>query len=107
MDWGLIGRIIRALRQHKGWRQADLAGKAQTSRSMISRLERGRIAGMRVETLDRIAKALDAQFVATVRWRGADLDRLLDARHASLGDVVTRLLTSAGWVVIPEATFSV
>ncbi|HET9456275.1 MAG TPA: hypothetical protein VFO78_02955 [Candidatus Limnocylindrales bacterium] len=42
-----------------------------------------------------------------MRWRGGDLDRLLDARHARLAETATRLLQAAGWEVAPEVSFSV
>jgi hypothetical protein len=40
------------------------------------------------------------------RWRGGELPRLLDHRHAQLGDQVTRHLVALDWVVRPEVSFS-
>jgi len=45
--------------------------------------------------------------VVMVRWRGGDLDRLLDEGHAALLGRVAKVLEAAGWVVRPEVTFSV
>ncbi len=41
-----------------------------------------------------------------MRWHGGALDRLLDERHARLTDLVVRAVTSAGWVAVPEVTYS-
>jgi hypothetical protein len=38
------------------------------------------------------------------RW---GLDRLLDERHAGLGEAVSRSLTADGWEVVPEVSFSI
>jgi hypothetical protein len=37
------------------------------------------------------------------RWQGADLDRLLDARHAGMTETLVRRLSSLPeWIVQPE-----
>ena len=41
-----------------------------------------------------------------MRWRGGALDRLLDERHARLVDHVLRAVASAGWIAVPEVTYS-
>jgi transcriptional regulator with XRE-family HTH domain len=107
MDRRLIGTSVRALRHKHGWRQEDLALKAGVSRGVVSRVERGLLANVSLGKLERVCEALGAQYVGTVRWTGADLDRLLDARHAALADAVTAFVTSMGWAVVPEATFSI
>ena len=50
--------------------------------------------------------ALDGQLGLDFRWRGADLDRLLDADHAAIVDALVALYRAARWEVIVEATFS-
>ncbi len=40
-------------------------------------------------------------------WQGEGLDRLLDARHASLVEIVIELLGSNGWDVATEASFNI
>jgi transcriptional regulator with XRE-family HTH domain len=102
-----IGRIARALRQRLHLRQADLARAASCSQSEYSNLERGRIDGMSVRQLRRLFRALDAEVVITMRWRGGMVDQVLDARHAGLAEVMTRLLEASGWEVVPEVTYSV
>ena len=103
----MIGRIGRALRHRLGWRQHDLAGRVGLSQGEISLFERGRIDGMPVRTVRRILSGLDAELVLVVRWRGGDLDRLLDAAHARLGDDLARLLEADGWEVAPEVSYAI
>lgn len=107
MDNQRVGRILRALRHKKGWRQDDVALKTGLSQAIVSRLEQGLIEPLTVATLRKIASALGAQAVISIRWRGADLDRLLDEGHASLVGAVVELLTQAGWEVHPEVSYSI
>ncbi len=51
------GRIIRDLRQQKGWSQEVLSGLAGIARSHLSEIENGQKAAS-VDTLWRIAEAL-------------------------------------------------
>lgn len=77
-------RAVRALRQRSGWTQAILGAHIGVSRQLISRIERGDIAGVPVGTLRRLAAELDGTLSMQLRWRGEELDRLVDAAHASL-----------------------
>ena len=58
-------------------------------------------------TIRRIFAAVDAGFEGTVQWRGAGLDRLLDARHAGLVAASVRRLGGLGWETRVETTYSV
>jgi transcriptional regulator with XRE-family HTH domain len=107
MDGIRIGRRLRALRHHHGWRQEDVGRRSGTSQDAVSRAERGRIEVMPVARLRALAAALDADLVITLRWRGGDLDRLLDEGHAAVCGAVASLLSPLGWEVHPEVTFSV
>ncbi|CAN5525274.1 MAG: hypothetical protein H0X68_00560 [Chloroflexi bacterium] len=40
------------------------------------------------------------------RWRGGELERLLDAGHAALQALFTRQVEAAGWRARVEVTFS-
>jgi transcriptional regulator with XRE-family HTH domain len=102
-----IGRIGRALRHRLGWRQRDLGDRIGLSQDEISLFERGRIESMPIRTVRRILGGLDAELVLVVRWRGGDLDRLLDAAHARLADDLTRFLEADGWEVAPEVSYAV
>jgi transcriptional regulator with XRE-family HTH domain len=107
MDDIRIGRVCRALRRRSGWRQLDLAGRAGCHQTTISRLERGQLGSLSVRLLRRVFQALGAQYSGVVSWRGADVDRLLDERHAMLVESATDHYRRHGWEVAPEVSFSV
>lgn len=99
-------RAVRALLLQKGWSQSSLGGRSGLSRQVISRLERGEAAGLTLRSLDQVATALGASVHLQVRWRGEELDRLIDAAHAALQqDVATQLMT-LGWEVRVEVSFN-
>jgi transcriptional regulator with XRE-family HTH domain len=102
-----IGRALRAIRHRLAWRQVDLARRARVGQSTVSLLERGHIDGLSIRALRRACAALDADLVLLVRWRGGDLNRLLDERHARLGARLARILEALGWEVSPEVTFAI
>lgn len=101
-----IARAVRTLRLARGGSQATLGARAGVSRELVSRLERDDVAGMTLGNVDRVATALGASLRATFSWRGAKLDRLMDARHAALQHAVSNLLTELGWVVRVEVSFN-
>lgn len=107
MDPFRFGRGIRDLRRRRGWRQEDLARAAGVSRSVVARVEQGRGDRVPYVTLARIAAALGARVAVRLDWRGEQLDRLIDSRHAALTELVVRELTSHGWECATEVTFSV
>ena len=53
-----------------------------------------------------VAEALDGQLDLDFRWRGADLDRLIDADHAGIEAGLVSLYRRSNWEVAVEATFS-
>jgi transcriptional regulator with XRE-family HTH domain len=108
MDDHRIGRVIRILRQRRGWRQADLAMRAGVSQSAISDMERGRIDRYTTRTARRVLRELDATVSLDAIWGGrGDLDRLLDADHARLMQAWADRHRRAGWEVWNEASFSI
>ena len=102
-----IGRRYRAIRHRLGWRQRDLAQRSGVSQDLISLIERGRIRSITVGRLQAVAAQLDAEYVSQLRWRGGDLDRILDEAHAALVDGVTQLVRGLGWTVRPEVSYSI
>jgi UDP-N-acetylglucosamine 1-carboxyvinyltransferase len=58
-----IGKLIRDARKHRGWTQAELAAKLDTSQSAVNRIERGH-QNLTLETLARIGEALDSELVS-------------------------------------------
>jgi transcriptional regulator with XRE-family HTH domain len=107
MDDHRLGRAIRALRHRLSWRQVDLGLRAGVSQDLISLVERGRLDAMPLRTIRAVAAALDATVLVTIRWRGGDLDRLVDEGHAAMVGQVIEWFASIGWDVQPEVTFSV
>jgi transcriptional regulator with XRE-family HTH domain len=101
------GRIVRALRRRRRWRQADLASRAGIGQTTVSLIERGDLEGTSLATLRRVFGALDAWVDLEPRWRGGALDRLLDERHAALVGFVVRHLRASGWETAVEVTFAV
>ena len=69
-------------------------------------MERGHGSRLSGATVRRLFAALDARWEPTISWRGGDLDRLLDARHAVLVGVIVRILRALGWVVEVEVTYA-
>jgi hypothetical protein len=70
-------------------------------------VEQGRGDRVPVLTLARIAGALEARVFVRLEWQAEQLDRLIDARHAALVDLVVRVLSSHHWVCATEVTFNV
>lgn len=100
---------MRNVRIRRGWRQADLAGRAGTSSSTISRIEHGHVDHLSISTLRRVASALDIRVDIVARWRGGDLDRLLNAKHSALHEQVARMFQRdlPDWTIEPEVSFAV
>lgn len=73
----------------------------------MSRVERGVLSGVSVGAIERLVVALGGDLDMRVRWRGEELDRLLDATHAAIGETLIRILTELGWECAAEVTFMV
>jgi hypothetical protein len=55
-----------------------------------------------------VAGVLDASIELEVRWRGAELDRVLGSGHDALHEAVARLLAERPeWIAAPELSFSI
>lgn len=100
-----MGRVLRALRRRRGWRQSDLARQVGCSQSQVSRAERGHSALLTIGALRLMFHALEARAEWSISWRGGELDRLVDERHADLGAATASELVALGWRVLPEVTF--
>jgi transcriptional regulator with XRE-family HTH domain len=108
VDAHRLGRVCRALRIKKQWRQVDLAARVGVSATTVSRLERGLVRELGVDAVLDLVQALGGRLDFIVRWQGGELDRLLNARHSALHESVARaFLSLSGWVLIPEVSFSV
>ncbi|HEY3072038.1 MAG TPA: helix-turn-helix domain-containing protein [Candidatus Limnocylindrales bacterium] len=108
MDGHRVGRAFRAVRVRQGWRQADVAARARVDPSAVSRAERGLFDRLSIDRLERIAHALDIQLSVVARWRGGELDRLVNARHSAMHEALARfLLGFPEWIARPEVSFSI
>lgn len=106
MDESRVGPALRALRRARGLRQVDVAKRAGLSRATVSAIECGDWDTMTIDGLRRAFDAVGARFVCLVRYRGGDLDRLLDERHAATSIAVAALLRRRGWIVLGEVSFN-
>jgi len=102
----VLGRALRAIRIHLGLRQADVAIKAGVAQQLVSRVERGDSGRMSRRTVGRVLEAVGADVVTIVRWRGGQLDRLLDEGHAALVGATADMLRRHGWEVLTEVTYA-
>jgi transcriptional regulator with XRE-family HTH domain len=107
MDWVRFGLGVRALRRRKGWTQEVLVERVGMSQSTVSRLEVGEGDTMPGRDIEKVVTELGARLRLTQLAHGEDLDRLLDASHAELVEMVTALLRRLGLEVEPEVTFSI
>jgi transcriptional regulator with XRE-family HTH domain len=101
-----LGRVVRALRRRRGWRQEDAALRARIHRSTWSLLERGHVDHLTLSMVRRCLAALEVKLDLQPRWRGAELDRLLDEEHATLQAAWKERLERWGWMVVAEASFN-
>jgi transcriptional regulator with XRE-family HTH domain len=107
MDDVRIGNAFRVIRIRSRLRQADVARRARVSRQTIGRLESGAAGRYALDTIRAVATALGIRIDVIIRWRGAELDRVLAAAHAELHEsVAARLAALPGWVWLPEVTFA-
>ena len=105
MDGYRIGRVVRALRHTRNWTQRDLGRRSGCHGSVISRLERGNLRACSLTRLALILDQLDARLTVSVQWRGGELDRLLDADHARLGERWAHIRPPR-WVSRAEVTYN-
>lgn len=102
-----FGRLIRALRHRRRWRQQDLADRAGVGRTVIADVEAGRLGRMCLDTQRLVAAAFAFSVELTPRGLGADADRVVDHRHAALLGATKRWLEGFGWQCVAEVTYSV
>ena len=106
MDDVRFGRVARALRHRLGVPQREVGRRAGSSQDLVSRAERGRVDRITVGRLRRLLAVFDAELVLYVRWRGGEVDRLVDRAHARLGEQLAGLLGDLGWEIAAEVSYS-
>jgi hypothetical protein len=72
----------------------------------VSRLENDKLEAIPLGKLDRCVDELGGYLRVDVAWRGEQLPRLIDARHAALQDRFVRILEAYGWQVRVEVSFN-
>lgn len=103
-----FGAAVRGVRIRAWLRQADLARMVGVSASTISRIERGHLDELSLGTVRLVAKRLEIRVELLARWRAGELDRLLNARHSAMHEVLARLFDDLpDWVAAPEVSFAV
>ncbi len=108
MDDQQLGSLIRATRRRRHLRQLDVATAASVSRGSVSLVERGHLQTLALDTVRRVAAAVDVRVEVVGRWRGGDAGRLLSRRHSLLAESFAAFIgTRPGWTVKPEVSFSI
>lgn len=97
-----LARTSRLLRRRAGIRQTDGA----VPRHIVQAIEGGRAGTVRLDQIRSHFETFDARARVTVWWDGADLDRLLDARHAGVVEVGFGELRKYGWQTAGEVSFN-
>jgi transcriptional regulator with XRE-family HTH domain len=107
MDGLRLGSVVRTVRIRKGLRQADVAAGAHVSIATVSRIERGNLESASVGVVVRIAAVLEIRLDWMPRWRGGELDRMLNAGHAAMHEAAARDLAGSAWLTAAETTFAI
>ena len=99
-----MGRVFRAVRRRARLTQRTVGARSGVSQQTVSTIELGQLDRVDLATLRRVGAALGIDVPFAPRWRGPELDRLLDAGHADLVESVVRQLPTASW--LPELEWS-
>ena len=103
-----VGRVFRAVRLRLGKCQQDVADEAGVSRQVVSRVDCGHLEQVSTAALRAIARVLGIHLDLIARWRGGDLDRMLNRRHAALHEAALGILAGyPGWQFVPEVSSNV
>ena len=105
MDDLKVGTVVRAVRRRRGLRQCDVAAMAGVGQWAVSAVERGQLEQLPLRAIRRVCAALEIGMPFAPRWRGVELPRLADARHAALVERVVARLAPLGWETVVEYTF--
>lgn len=105
MEEQRAGKVLRAVRRRRGLTQADLAGLAGVAQQTVSLLERGKASDATLRTVKQVAAPLGITVDLILRWKGPELDRLVDARHAGIVKAVVSRLAPE-WQTVVEYTFN-
>ena len=103
-----VGQALKSVRLRLGLTQDELGIAAGVSRFVVGRIERGRLDRIALQTLRSVATALDVDVDLVVRWRGGELGRMINARHAAMHEALAlQMATVPDWRYEPEVSFSI
>lgn len=102
----MVGAVFRAVRRRLRLSQRELGARAGVSQQTVSVIERGRLDEVDLSTLRRVGAVLGIEMSFAPRWRGPELDRLLDSGHAAIVEAVVSELRRRGWSVLVEWSFN-
>jgi hypothetical protein len=77
------------------------------SQAIVSAIEHGEFEATSLRIVRGVAAAAGVSLPLAPRWRGPDLPKLLDEKHAAIVCCVVERLVALGWVALPEHTFSI
>jgi transcriptional regulator with XRE-family HTH domain len=98
-----LGAHIRETRQLIGWTQRELACRARTSQSTVSRIEAGGAGVVDLETIGRLLVALGLRPSIELDLRHlGDRRRQADAVHAVVNGFGARMLERWSWLTASE-----
>ena len=65
-----LAQRVKALRKERGWRQEELAKRAELSQPAVSRIERGFVQQPRADVLRRLSEALGVTVDFLIKTKG-------------------------------------
>ncbi len=68
---------------------------------------RGTFDTLAVRLIRRVFAALDVRLDLNARWRGGELDRLIDSRHAAIVGTAATVLAADHWIPLQEVTYAI
>jgi transcriptional regulator with XRE-family HTH domain len=108
VDDQAVGSVFRAVRIRRRLRQEDVAAGAQMDRMWVSRVERGHLDDVPVGRLRALPAQLEIQVDLVARFRGGEVARVVNERHARMHELgAERLSQAPGWEFASEVTFAI
>jgi len=98
---------MRLIRHRAGRTQIELAKAAKVPLRDLKWIEAGQASDVKLGRIRSTFEAVDGRARLVAFWNGAAADRLLDERHARMGERAVRFIsTLEDWLTEVEVTFS-